>query len=163
MSSNIDGNWWKFMLVSMTYLIFSCCRKNNSSTFFLTVIFKWSQGGGLWRCCKGKTSQWERSTWIYKRFVLIFSIQSLLFYSFKTLLINHCSGYLGGHAATVGSVLVTNLKTRFRKGEWDRVEVLMAFILDLNIFAKQEILAPVWMNNYQTFVLMNGEHQSNIN
>ncbi|KAA3484571.1 maf-like protein [Gossypium australe] len=29
----------------------------------------------------------------------------------------------GGHAATVGSVLVTNLKTRFRKGEWDRVEI----------------------------------------
>lgn len=31
--------------------------------------------------------------------------------------------YSGGHAATVGSVLVTNLKTGFRKGEWDRVEV----------------------------------------
>ncbi|KAB2040810.1 hypothetical protein ES319_D02G108600v1 [Gossypium barbadense] len=32
-------------------------------------------------------------------------------------------GYSGGHAATVGSVLVTNLKTGFRKGEWDRVEI----------------------------------------
>ncbi|MED6224722.1 hypothetical protein PIB30_086825, partial [Stylosanthes scabra] len=30
--------------------------------------------------------------------------------------------YSGGHAATVSSVLVTNLKTGFRKGEWDRVE-----------------------------------------
>ena len=27
--------------------------------------------------------------------------------------------YSGGHAATVGSVLVTNLKTGFRKREWD--------------------------------------------
>ncbi|KAF3970957.1 hypothetical protein CMV_005388 [Castanea mollissima] len=27
--------------------------------------------------------------------------------------------YSGGHAATVGSVLVTNLKTGFKKGEWD--------------------------------------------
>ncbi|XP_022768990.1 maf-like protein DDB_G0281937 isoform X1 [Durio zibethinus] len=32
-------------------------------------------------------------------------------------------GYSGGHAATVGSVLVTNLKTGFRKGEWDMVEI----------------------------------------
>ncbi|CAK9317245.1 unnamed protein product [Citrullus colocynthis] len=31
--------------------------------------------------------------------------------------------YSGGHAATLGSVLVTNLKTGFRKGEWDRVEI----------------------------------------
>ncbi|KAK4599870.1 hypothetical protein RGQ29_009784 [Quercus rubra] len=31
--------------------------------------------------------------------------------------------YFGGHAATVGSVLVTNLKSGFRKGEWDQVEV----------------------------------------
>ncbi|XP_027333888.1 maf-like protein DDB_G0281937 isoform X2 [Abrus precatorius] len=31
--------------------------------------------------------------------------------------------YSGRHAATVGSVLVTNLKTGFRKGEWDRVEI----------------------------------------
>ncbi|KOM55886.1 hypothetical protein LR48_Vigan10g177800 [Vigna angularis] len=30
--------------------------------------------------------------------------------------------YFGGHAATVGSVLVSNLKTRFRKGDLDRVE-----------------------------------------
>ncbi|XP_044510027.1 7-methyl-GTP pyrophosphatase isoform X1 [Mangifera indica] len=32
-------------------------------------------------------------------------------------------GYSGGQCATVGSVLVTNLKTGFRKGEWDRVEI----------------------------------------
>ncbi|KAM3710704.1 hypothetical protein ACJW31_01G051400 [Castanea mollissima] len=31
--------------------------------------------------------------------------------------------YSGGHAATAGSVLVTNLKSGFRKGEWDCVEV----------------------------------------
>lgn len=33
--------------------------------------------------------------------------------------------YAGGHAATVGSVIVTNLKTGFRKAEWDKVEVIM--------------------------------------
>ncbi|XP_020975688.1 maf-like protein DDB_G0281937 isoform X3 [Arachis ipaensis] len=32
--------------------------------------------------------------------------------------------YSGGHAATVSSVLVTNLKTGFRKGEWDRVDLV---------------------------------------
>ncbi|OAY50726.1 7-methyl-GTP pyrophosphatase isoform X1 [Manihot esculenta] len=32
-------------------------------------------------------------------------------------------GYSGGHAATVSSVLVTNLKTGFRKVECDRVEI----------------------------------------
>ena len=31
--------------------------------------------------------------------------------------------YSGGHAVMVGSVLVTNLKSGFRKGEWDQVEV----------------------------------------
>ncbi|CAI0436169.1 unnamed protein product [Linum tenue] len=31
--------------------------------------------------------------------------------------------YSGGHAATVGSVVVTNLKTGLRKGGWDRVEI----------------------------------------
>ncbi|KAE8100244.1 hypothetical protein FH972_018160 [Carpinus fangiana] len=38
--------------------------------------------------------------------------------------------YSGGHAATVGSVLVTNLKTGFRKGEWDRVEIYFHEIPD---------------------------------
>nr|XP_010936259.2 7-methyl-GTP pyrophosphatase [Elaeis guineensis] len=32
-------------------------------------------------------------------------------------------GYSGGHASTVGSVLVTNLKTGTRKGGWDKAEV----------------------------------------
>lgn len=32
-------------------------------------------------------------------------------------------GYSGGHAATVSSVLVTNLSTGSRKGDWDRVEI----------------------------------------
>lgn len=39
------------------------------------------------------------------------------------------SGYSGRQCATVGSVLVTNLKTGFRKGEWDRVEVTFVAIL----------------------------------
>ncbi|KAL6207431.1 hypothetical protein ACLB2K_018389 [Fragaria x ananassa] len=38
--------------------------------------------------------------------------------------------YSGGHAATVGSVLVTNLKTGFSKGEWDRVEIYFHEIPD---------------------------------
>ncbi|KAL4649971.1 hypothetical protein ACB092_01G052200 [Castanea dentata] len=38
--------------------------------------------------------------------------------------------YSGSHAATVGSVLVTNLKTGFRKGEWDRVEIYFHTIPD---------------------------------
>ncbi|KAK3425369.1 hypothetical protein EUGRSUZ_F01889 [Eucalyptus grandis] len=39
-------------------------------------------------------------------------------------------GYSGGHAATVGSVLVLNLKTGSRKGEWDRVEIFFHEIPD---------------------------------
>ncbi|KAK9270663.1 hypothetical protein L1049_026245 [Liquidambar formosana] len=39
-------------------------------------------------------------------------------------------GYSSGHAATVGSVLVTNLKTGFRKGEWDKVEIYFHEIPD---------------------------------
>ncbi|XP_073019832.1 uncharacterized protein [Primulina eburnea] len=31
--------------------------------------------------------------------------------------------YSGGHAATVSSVLVTNLSSGFRKGDWDKVEI----------------------------------------
>ncbi|KAG6608539.1 7-methyl-GTP pyrophosphatase, partial [Cucurbita argyrosperma subsp. sororia] len=38
--------------------------------------------------------------------------------------------YSGGHAATLGSLLVTNLKTGFRKGEWDRVEIYFHEIPD---------------------------------
>ncbi|XP_009336226.2 7-methyl-GTP pyrophosphatase isoform X2 [Pyrus x bretschneideri] len=38
--------------------------------------------------------------------------------------------YSGGHAATVGSVHVTNLKTGFSKGEWDRAEVYFHKIPD---------------------------------
>ncbi|KAM1434546.1 hypothetical protein ACFX2I_042614 [Malus domestica] len=38
--------------------------------------------------------------------------------------------YSGGHAATVGSVHVTNLKTGFSKGEWDRVEIYFHKIPD---------------------------------
>ncbi|KAL2538328.1 Maf-like protein [Forsythia ovata] len=32
-------------------------------------------------------------------------------------------GYSSGHATTVSSVVVTNLKTGFRRGEWDKVEI----------------------------------------
>jgi hypothetical protein len=48
-----------------------------------------------------------------------------LFSYYMTLVIlpTWIADYSGGHAATMGSVLVTNLKTGFRKGEWDRVEV----------------------------------------
>ncbi|XP_021831911.1 maf-like protein DDB_G0281937 isoform X3 [Prunus avium] len=38
--------------------------------------------------------------------------------------------YSGGHAATVGSVHVTNLKTGFSKGECDRVEIYFHEISD---------------------------------
>ncbi|KAL7261928.1 hypothetical protein ACSBR1_000344 [Camellia fascicularis] len=40
-------------------------------------------------------------------------------------------GYSGGHAATVSSVLVMNLKTGFRKGEWDKVEIEEGFVLNV--------------------------------
>ncbi|GLU04446.1 hypothetical protein SLE2022_215920 [Rubroshorea leprosula] len=39
-------------------------------------------------------------------------------------------GYSGSHAATVGSVVVMNLNTGFRKGEWDRVEIYFHEIPD---------------------------------
>ncbi|XP_065847409.1 uncharacterized protein [Euphorbia lathyris] len=39
-------------------------------------------------------------------------------------------GYSGGHAATVSSVLVTNLKTGFSKVEYDRVEIYFHEIPD---------------------------------
>ncbi|GAV60045.1 Maf domain-containing protein [Cephalotus follicularis] len=39
-------------------------------------------------------------------------------------------GYSGGHAAVVGSVFVTNLKTGTRKGGWDRAEVYFHDIPD---------------------------------
>lgn len=38
------------------------------------------------------------------------------------------AGYSGAHAATVSSVVVTNLNTGFRKGEWDRVEVILLLL-----------------------------------
>ncbi|XP_052200649.1 uncharacterized protein LOC127807076 [Diospyros lotus] len=39
-------------------------------------------------------------------------------------------GYSGGHAATVSSVLVTNVKNGFRRGEWDKVEIYFHDIPD---------------------------------
>ncbi|KAJ4714407.1 Maf-like protein [Melia azedarach] len=39
-------------------------------------------------------------------------------------------GYSGSHAEVVGSVLVSNLQTGKRKGEWDRAEVYFHYIPD---------------------------------
>ncbi|MQL84268.1 hypothetical protein Taro_016781 [Colocasia esculenta] len=39
-------------------------------------------------------------------------------------------GYSGGHAATVGSVVVTNLKTGVRRGGWDKAEIYFHAIPD---------------------------------
>ncbi|XXG81411.1 hypothetical protein AAC387_Pa09g2054 [Persea americana] len=39
-------------------------------------------------------------------------------------------GYSGSHASTVGSVLVTNLKTGVRRGAWDKAEVYFHDIPD---------------------------------
>ncbi|XP_077231418.1 uncharacterized protein LOC143864374 [Tasmannia lanceolata] len=39
-------------------------------------------------------------------------------------------GYSGGHAATVGSVFVTNLKTGSRRGGWDKAEIYFHAIPD---------------------------------
>ncbi|XP_010677777.1 uncharacterized protein LOC104893375 isoform X4 [Beta vulgaris subsp. vulgaris] len=41
--------------------------------------------------------------------------------------------YSGSKASTVSSVLVTNLQTGFRKGEWDKVEILFDEIPDETI------------------------------
>lgn len=41
--------------------------------------------------------------------------------------------YSGSKAATVSSVLVTNLRTGFRKGQWDKVEILFGEIPDETI------------------------------
>lgn len=48
---------------------------------------------------------------------------------FSSYFVTSNADYSGGQAATVGSVLVTNLKTGFRKGDWDRVEVMFASAL----------------------------------
>ncbi|GAB4839418.1 hypothetical protein Ancab_028941 [Ancistrocladus abbreviatus] len=53
--------------------------------------------------------------------------------------------YSGSSAATVSSVLVTNLKTGFRKGEWDRVEILFHEIPDetINKLLEEDIVLNV--------------------
>ncbi|XP_057975704.1 uncharacterized protein LOC131163025 isoform X2 [Malania oleifera] len=40
-------------------------------------------------------------------------------------------GYSGGHAATVSSVLITNLEAGFRKGDWDKVEIEEGAVLNV--------------------------------
>ncbi|ESR48239.1 Maf-like protein [Citrus sinensis] len=54
--------------------------------------------------------------------------------------------YSGGQCATVGSVLVTNLKTGFRKGEWDRVEVPFVLILYLCSFQILVLCCMILLN-----------------
>lgn len=44
------------------------------------------------------------------------------------------AGYSGGHAAVIGSVLVSNLTTGTRKGAWETAEVLsVAVVVDVYI------------------------------
>lgn len=79
----------------------------------------------------------EKSHLVRKKHDNLSKVFLIFFHSCSLFVLSsHCFGYLplgsagysGGHAATVSSVLVANLKTGFRKGEWDRVEVLFAFI-----------------------------------
>ncbi|CAN6582633.1 unnamed protein product [Malus baccata var. baccata] len=57
--------------------------------------------------------------------------------------------FLKGHAATVGSVHVTNLKTGFSKGEWDRVEIYFHKIPD-EVIEKlvRVVLYPIWLFHF---------------
>ncbi|KAI8548849.1 hypothetical protein RHMOL_Rhmol07G0306000 [Rhododendron molle] len=43
--------------------------------------------------------------------------------SSKAVLRIHSTGYSSGTAGTVSSVLVTNLKTGLRKGDWEKAEI----------------------------------------
>ncbi|XP_027094020.1 uncharacterized protein [Coffea arabica] len=43
---------------------------------------------------------------------------------------HYIKGYSGGCAATVSSVVITNLKSGIRKGEWDKVEIRFQDIPD---------------------------------
>lgn len=49
------------------------------------------------------------------------------FFFFNSYFVTSIADYSGRQAATVSSVLVSNLKTGSRKGEWDRVEVPQYF------------------------------------
>ena len=53
-------------------------------------------------------------------FILTFYLSCHIFNSYD---VTSPADYSGSHAATVSSVLVTNLKSGVRKGDWDRVEV----------------------------------------
>ncbi|KAF3340135.1 maf-like protein [Carex littledalei] len=46
--------------------------------------------------------------------------------------------YSKGHASTVGSAMVTNLKTAVRKGDWDKAEVTYNKILQYQLFLPME-------------------------
>ncbi|XP_038983519.1 7-methyl-GTP pyrophosphatase-like isoform X1 [Phoenix dactylifera] len=62
---------------------------------------------------------------LFERVFFFFFTKKLILMqpSFALLYGMQFSGYSGGHASTVGSVLVTNLKTGARKGGWDKAEV----------------------------------------
>ncbi|XP_021644202.2 uncharacterized protein LOC110638085 isoform X1 [Hevea brasiliensis] len=76
-----------------------------------------------------KPSSEEEARHFMKGLLIFFTAVILLLYCIGCLLISN-AGYSGGHAATVSSVLVTNLKTGFRKVECDRVEIYFHEIPD---------------------------------
>ncbi|KAI8012519.1 7-methyl-GTP pyrophosphatase [Camellia lanceoleosa] len=61
-------------------------------------------------------------------------------------------GYSGGHAVTVSSVLVMNLKTGFRKGEWDKVEIYFHDILDqvIDNLIEEGFVLSCWRVGHRT-------------
>ena len=60
---------------------------------------------------------------------LNFFLHALLYLSVPSGHLQTCfaSGYSESHAATIGSVLVTNVKTGARREGWDKAEVLSIF------------------------------------
>ena len=83
-------------------------------------------------------------------FFFSLSFSSFLLFSYLIsleILSTWIADYFGGHAATVGSVLVTNLKSGFRKGEWDQVEVplLCETLCNYWVSPARNTLQYVWL------------------
>lgn len=77
-----------------------------------------------------KPSSTEEARLFIKGIIInnVFCVNPSFVYSINfslTVLHIRIGGYSGGHAATVSSVLVTNLSTGLRKGGWDKVEVIL--------------------------------------
>ena len=77
------------------------------------------------------------------------SFSSFLLFSYLIsleILSTWIADYSGGHAAMVGSVLVTNLKSGFRKGEWDCVQVplLCETLCDYWVSPARNTLQYMW-------------------